>query len=149
MVRRNLLINNILSEPQNEVCYEENQTYRFHKGNHGPNRFHESKGTICSKKKKNSTPRRLLWCTNMAAVFGLGPIMWPVMTSCEDNLIRTMLFMDGRRRALWLGRSKQLVYSHVVSNNHQTSPTNTQLLVDSTANYYFPIELIWRIYDAS
>ena len=62
--------------------------------------FTNQKELFAQKKKKNSTPRRLLWCTNMAAVFGLGPIMWPVMTSCEDNLIRTMLFMDGRRRAL-------------------------------------------------
>ena len=66
MVRRNLLINNILSEPQNEVCYEENQTYRFHKGNQGPYRFHETKGTIYSKKKKIQRPEDCF-----------GPPIWP------------------------------------------------------------------------
>lgn len=134
MVRRNLLSNNILSEPQNEVCYEENQTYRFHKGNQGPYRFHETKGTIYSKK-KNSTPRRLLWSTNMAAVFGLGPIMWPVMTSCEDNLIRTMLvifiqlnaviWIDGDERCDLVGHIIFfiLTWSLITTKRVQQTPT--------------------------
>ena len=79
MVRRNLLINNILSELQNEVCYEENQTYRFHKGNHGPNRFHESKGTIYSKKKKFNAPMIAL-----VHQYGRRVRSWSHNVACHD-----------------------------------------------------------------
>ena len=89
---------------------------------------------LFTQKKKNSTPRRLLWFTNTAAVFGVGPIMWPVMTSCEDNLIRTMLFifiqlkaviwMDGGERCDLAGQSNLFIvtWSPITTKRVQQTP---------------------------
>ena len=116
--------------------------------------FMKQKELFTQKKKFNAPKIALVhqygrrfrsWSHNVAC----HDVMWRQSNKNHVSHFYTLegRYMDRRRRGLWLGRSQQLVYTHVFSNNNQTSPTNTQLLVDSTAN--FPIELIWRTYDAS
>ena len=81
-------------------------------------------------KKKFNAPMIAL----VAAVFGLGPIMWPVMTSCEDNLIRTMLvifiqlkaviWMDGEERWDLAGQSNLFIvtWSPITTKRVQQTP---------------------------
>lgn len=117
--------------------------------------FMKQKELFTQKKKKFNAPKIAL-----VHQYGRRFRSWSHNVACHDVMWRQSnknhvghfypverRYMDRRRRALWLGRSHHFFHTYVVSNNHQTSPTNTHLLVDSTAN--FPIEIIWRTYDAS
>lgn len=42
--------------------------------------------------------------------------------------LKAVIWIDGEERCDLVGHSN-FFYTHVVSNNHQRSPTNTQLLV--------------------